>query len=241
MKRTLTLLLGAVLAAFLCSCSLFSAGLAGDDSNETASPLGVPVKPLEVAEHDWWVSEGGKFSYVAVLKNPNDSLACLSPCLHVRIQHYDWSKAEDYIDVPLVVEPGSTVVSAGSWGIDGRGVASVDFVLDDRGSWEEVAPFSDEMYTVQNILLNKMLFDNSLTGELVCSGNIPIEGVGAVELAVVVRDSRGKIVGEATAFVDDPPIGRPVPFEAPLHVKDSFDDESCTYEIHARPSPPNNA
>lgn len=234
MKKALVVLMGAVFALSLCCCSSSPAMPDEEGSNP-------PVKPLEIIEHDWWISEDGRLSYVARIRNPNESLACLSPCLHILVQHYDWNKPQDNLDVPLVVEPQHVVVLTGSWYSDGHGVASVDFVLDDSDTWEEIAPFSEDIYTLSNIKIHEMLFDAEVSGELLCADTAPVEGVGAVRIAVIFRDSGGKIVGVATTCVDSPPTGEPVTFEAPLKVRGSSGDEPYTYEAYAMPGPPLNA
>ncbi|WP_251158550.1 hypothetical protein [Caniella muris] len=118
MRTILTVLFGAVLACSLVACSggeLQEADAGAVREPAEVQPGSAPPQPLEIVESWWSVSDGGRLSYVVMVKNPNQGMECREPQFSVVPKDGRGKAICHYLDVPFVVGAGTTIALADSW------------------------------------------------------------------------------------------------------------------------------
>lgn len=242
MRAILTALFGVVLACSLAACSggespeVDAGASQGAAVQSTSAP-----QPLEIVETGWSVSEGGRLSYVAIVKNPNPGMECREPQFSVLPKDGQGNTICHYLGIPYIVGAGSMVVLTDSWDVGENSVASLDIALEKPGVWREAKPLPEDLYEVSGLQKTQMSdgywCEEAITGDLVRKHAVPVDGVGSVHIAIVCRDERGTILGGALGLVDNPPMGEKLPFDAACF----FAGEPASYEVYVMPGPPRNA
>lgn len=239
MKKTISILTGAVLAVALAGCSGGTAD-SGQEAAQAPQPESTAPAvaesssndplPLELMESGYTVSEDGYVSYGVGIENPNTNFEAEFPVIQITGKDADGKIVFSDDQTLMFMLPGAEYYFGGQAG-NGTKPETVEFsVSTSKDNWIPNDKQSMAIYDISNA--NEVVGefgDVSYTGELTVLEEW--DDVTSACVNVILRSEAGEIVYGDYTFVELPSSGESAPFE--LHVYDVPDHAS--YEIYAQP------
>ena len=174
-----------------------------------------PKEDLVVAESSWHMSNG-YISYVIALRNENENMAVDYPAFNIVGRDSEGKITSSDEQVLSRLDPGETMYfsSIAGTGIDAP--HSVDFLpIAPDGYQVHQARSESAVFRVTDVSATTDVFgETAFVGEVIWEGGERNESAGSdIRVAVVLRDSAGKLIGGATAFARCSERGVPVAFQ----------------------------